>query len=142
MLNDSLFKNAQVAPSSLFDELTDLEKKQSDLRGRIAAMILNERTRRNMTQEAFAQFMGVRQSMVSRWESCGCNLTIDKLAEICDKLDISLQITMEPGFVEETSSVPAEAESFELSFADWSSKSFSKQSTMFPGIDTLLPAYA
>ncbi|MEA5047445.1 MAG: helix-turn-helix transcriptional regulator [Eubacteriales bacterium] len=54
----------------------------------IASQILLNRVARNMSQKAFAQFMGVSQAMISKWESGDCNLSLSTICEICDKLDL------------------------------------------------------
>ena len=48
-----------------------------------------------MTQKEFADYMGVTQGMVSKWESREYNFTIKSLNEICQKLGLSLSMTME-----------------------------------------------
>lgn len=45
-----------------------------------------------MTQEQFAEYMGVTQSMVSKWESREYNFTIRSLNEIYHKLGLSISI--------------------------------------------------
>lgn len=54
----------------------------------ISMAITRERISRNMNQQEFAEFMGVSQGMVSKWENGDYNFTIEKLAEIASKLDI------------------------------------------------------
>ena len=48
-----------------------------------------------MTQSEFAEYIGVSQGMVSKWESREYNFTIKSLNEICVKLDISFSILIE-----------------------------------------------
>lgn len=63
---------------------------------KISAQI--ERCRRDMgmTQEEFANYMGVSQGMVSRWENRDYNFTVKTLNDICQKLDLSLSISLTP----------------------------------------------
>lgn len=49
-----------------------------------------------MTQEEFAQYLGVSQGMVSRWENRDYNFTVKSLNDICRKLNLSLTIDMLP----------------------------------------------
>lgn len=49
-----------------------------------------------MTQEEFAQYLGVSQGMVSRWENRDYNFTVKSLNDICQKLNLSLTIDMLP----------------------------------------------
>ena len=43
-----------------------------------------------------AEKMGVKQSLVSRWESGECNYTIDTLIDIADALGLSVQCPLKP----------------------------------------------
>lgn len=61
----------------------------------ISVTIFKERLKRDMTQKEFADFMGVSQGMVSKWESDNYNFTIETLSSICDKLGFDLEIKME-----------------------------------------------
>lgn len=61
------------------------------LEGIICGEILSQRIKRNMNQKQFAEFMGVSQSMVSKWERCECNFTLSSLVHIASKLDIEIQ---------------------------------------------------
>ncbi len=45
-----------------------------------------------MTQKEFAEFMGVTQGMVSKWESREYNFTIKSLNEICEKLGLDCSV--------------------------------------------------
>lgn len=62
---------------------------RKDMQIIISTMILDCRASKKLTQKEFAKFMGVSQGMVSKWESCEYNFTVDNIAKICDKLDIS-----------------------------------------------------
>lgn len=53
----------------------------------ISAKIEMKRSEMKMSQKEFAKFMGVSQTMVSKWESGEYNFSIGTLVEICDKLD-------------------------------------------------------
>lgn len=59
---------------------------------RISAKIELARLDRGMTQKEFAEFMGVTQGMVSKWESREYNFTIKSLNEICEKLGLECDI--------------------------------------------------
>ena len=45
-------------------------------------------------QIEFAEYMGVTQGMVSKWESREYNFTIKSLNEICEKLDLELSVCL------------------------------------------------
>lgn len=57
----------------------------------ISAAIELWRVENNMTQKEFAKFMGVTQSMVSKWESGEYNFSVKILSEISDRMGISLE---------------------------------------------------
>lgn len=80
---------------SFFDCLTETEKKQCKLRGIIAAAVENKRHEWGLTQKQFAEKLGITQGMVSRLESSENNITVDKLIELFEDLDIKYSITIE-----------------------------------------------
>jgi len=63
---------------------------------KLSSMIINYRKSRRMTQKQFAKFMGVTQGMISRWESADYNFTIESIAQICAKLDLSFDLEILP----------------------------------------------
>lgn len=62
---------------------------------RISARIERCRIEMGMTQQEFAEYMGVTQGMVSKWESREYNFTIKTLNEICQKVDLKLSVSLE-----------------------------------------------
>lgn len=65
---------------------------------KISARIEGSRLEMGMTQQEFAEYMGVTQGMVSKWESRDYNFTIRSLNEICRKLDLELSVTLNKPF--------------------------------------------
>ena len=63
---------------------------------KISAQIERCRLDMEMTQEEFAQYLGVSQGMVSRCENRDYNFTVKSLNDICQKLNLSLTIDMLP----------------------------------------------
>ena len=63
---------------------------------KISAQIERCRLDMEMTQKEFAQYLGVSQGMVSRWENRDYNFTVKSLNDICQKLNLSLTIDMLP----------------------------------------------
>ncbi len=57
----------------------------------ISARIERRRIELGMTQKQFADFMGVTQGMVSKWESRDYNFTIKSLNEICEKIGLEFR---------------------------------------------------
>lgn len=62
---------------------------------KISARIERCRIGMGMTQQEFAEYMGVSQGMVSKWESREYNFTIKTLNEICQKIDLELSVSLE-----------------------------------------------
>jgi len=61
---------------------------------KISAKIVKCRLKMDMSQKEFAKFMGVSQSMVSKWESDDYNFSVESLARICEKLNLDLEINL------------------------------------------------
>lgn len=64
--------------------------------GSITSAIVKKRVSMNMTQRQFAQYMNVTQGLISRWESADYNFTVKTIAEICEKLNLNLEIDLTP----------------------------------------------
>lgn len=62
---------------------------------KISARIERCRIEMGLTQQEFAEYMGVTQGMISKWESREYNFTIKTLNEICQKLDLELSVSLE-----------------------------------------------
>ena len=62
---------------------------------KISAQIERCRIEMGLTQQEFAEYMGVTQGMVSKWESREYNFTIKTLNEICQKIDLKLYVSLE-----------------------------------------------
>ena len=78
--------------NKLFEAMmTPAEMSANRQLGLISAAIELWRADHNMTQAAFAEFMGVTQAMVSKWESGEYNFTVKVLAEISTKLEMPLE---------------------------------------------------
>ena len=63
---------------------------------KISSAIVKARIEKDMTQTEFAEYMGVSQGMVSKWESEDYNFTIEALASICEKLDWDMNVELKP----------------------------------------------
>lgn len=61
---------------------------------KISASIEQKRVEMGMTQKEFAEYMGVTQSMVSKWESREYNFTVKSLNEVCEKLGLNCTINV------------------------------------------------
>lgn len=74
--------------------LSDAEVKTIVELAKISARIERSRLEMRMTQKEFAEYMGVTQGMVSKWESREYNFTIKTLNEICQKINLELSINI------------------------------------------------
>ena len=66
------------------------------LEASICSEIISQRIKRNMTQKEFAEFMGVSQGLVSKWEKGECNFTLSSLVRIASKLGLRMQSPLTP----------------------------------------------
>lgn len=73
----------------LTEGLTEAEVKTAIELAKISARIERCRLDMGMTQQEFAEFLGVTQGMVSKWEGREYNFTIRTLNEICEKVNYS-----------------------------------------------------
>lgn len=67
----------------------------SNVLGEISASIAKKRIQSNMTQKEFASYMCVSQGMVSKWEGGDYNFSIRTLADIAEKLDMELTVSLD-----------------------------------------------
>ncbi len=82
----------------LTEGLTDAEVKTSVVLAKISASIERCRLDMGMTQKEFADFLGVTQSVISKWEGREYNFTIRTLNEICEKVNLVLSVSLDkPG---------------------------------------------
>ena len=89
-------KIARAKPNSwVVDNMSKTDIKSTVALARISATIERKRLDKEMTQKEFADFMGVTQGMVSKWESRDYNFTIRSLNEICEKLGLNLLVELE-----------------------------------------------
>ena len=89
-------KIARAKPISwVVDNMSKTDIKSTVALARISATIERKRLDKEMTQKEFADFMGVTQGMVSKWESRDYNFTIRSLNEICEKLGLNLLVELE-----------------------------------------------
>lgn len=76
------------------DNLLSTDIISAHLLAKISSEITNERINRNMNQKEFSEFLGVSQSMVSKWESSDYNFSIKSLVCIANKLDMEVDIKL------------------------------------------------
>ena len=76
--------------------ISEVEVKTTVELAKISAKLERCRLDLGMTQKEFADYMGVTQGMVSKWESEDYNYSVKALAKICDKLNLNLEIRLTP----------------------------------------------
>lgn len=82
--------------AQLEDCLEDSDINFSDLSTQVSLKITDARLKLGMNQKQFAEYLGVSQSMISRWESETYNFTLKTICEILDKLDIKVSLLFAP----------------------------------------------
>ena len=80
--------------NSLFKTLSDSDILGADLRHQVSSAICLKRQELEMSQKEFSEFMGVSQSMVSKWESYSYNFSLNNVGDIFAKLDIPITFDM------------------------------------------------
>lgn len=68
--------------SAISQNLSAAEILSADVLSGLSVQITQERMQRGMTQAQFAEFLGVSQTMISKWESQDYNFTIETLCRI------------------------------------------------------------
>ena len=82
---------------SIFELLPGLTKathEASKIKAHISMAIFKARKALNLDQKGLAEKCDVSQAMISKWESGHYNFSIESLAEIADKLDLDLEVTL------------------------------------------------
>lgn len=79
----------------IVDGFSEAEIKTTVELAKISGQIERCRIDMHMSQKEFATYMGVSQSMVSKWESREYNFTIKALNEICEKLNLTLSVELD-----------------------------------------------
>ena len=82
-------KIANAKTVDIFSLLSQEEKMEADLLADISIQIHTRRIEMEMTQEEFAKFNNVTQTMVSKWESGEYNFTVQTLAKVFSRIGLS-----------------------------------------------------
>ena len=85
---------AAKTDSDLFDCMSNEDKAINSVMAEISYLIMDERRKMGLSQKEFAEFLGVSQGIVSRWESCDYNFTIQKAVSIFTKLGLEIEISV------------------------------------------------
>ena len=93
-MTDSKARNLNDFLETVAEQLSDADLLSIKLMGKISDAFTQKRLTQGLTQKEFAEELGVTQASVSKWESGEYNLSIQKLAEISDKMDLDIDITL------------------------------------------------
>lgn len=74
------------------DSLNPSDVLHAKLMSQISSAIIKERIKLHMTQSQFADFIDVKQSLISRWEQGTYNFSLRKLSEIAIKLKLDVNL--------------------------------------------------
>lgn len=80
--------------SALTETMSTEDLQLSVIQSDLATALIRKRTALGMTQTKFAEFLGVKQSQVSKWENGEINFTISKLVQLANALELDLTIAL------------------------------------------------
>jgi len=93
-MNQNNNKNAKAYESTVLDELLSLvtpeELARTESRMILAAKIFDAMVAKGLGKKQFAERMGQRPSVITKWLSGGHNFTVDTLSDIQRVLDVQL----------------------------------------------------
>lgn len=89
-MDEKIFEKATSV--DLFESLSVDEKEAADIRARVAVAFHRARITKQMSQKEFAQYLGVTQGTVSKWESGEQNFSLNSLVKPFSKLGLSIRI--------------------------------------------------
>jgi ribosome-binding protein aMBF1 (putative translation factor) len=90
-------KNLLVNPMDWVNKtLNDEDLSLDDLLYDLSVAIIDYRIKNNLDQKSLAAKLNVSQAMVSKYESCEYNFSVEKLDDIAKKLDLKLSISLQP----------------------------------------------
>lgn len=91
MLNKEFCVPLENLVEELAQPMSTTEIAELTIQLQIGKVIKEARKAKHFTQTAFANVMGVTQSMVSQWESGECNFTLHTLISIGEVLGLSVR---------------------------------------------------
>lgn len=90
-----MFTDFSIFLDQLSQQMTHEDHNQEryyDMLGDISITIVNFRIRHQMNQQELADFLGVSQPMVVKYEKGNHNFTLKTLNNLCGKLDLDLKL--------------------------------------------------
>lgn len=96
MLNKEFCIPLEDLVEELAQPMSTAEIAELTIQLQIGKVIKDARKAKHFTQTAFANMMGVTQSMVSQWESGECNFTLHTLISIGEVLGLSIRNPLTP----------------------------------------------
>ena len=95
MLNPKYALPLENLVTELAENMPTYKLAETTVKIEIGRLISQARRRKGINQGDFAKMMHVSQGLVSRWESGTCNFTIERLATICEALNLNLRCPIE-----------------------------------------------
>jgi hypothetical protein len=86
----TLFDTAKQV--NFFEDLNPEEIKYATIKAEVAVALFRKRKELGMTQAAFAKYMDVTQSTISKWESGDHNFSLEALERPLSKLGLTIKI--------------------------------------------------
>ena len=80
---------------ALTDNLSDEDIQLSIIQSELAAAIIRKRNVLNMTQSEFADYLGIKQSQVSKLEKGEINSTLRNLVHLANVLNLNLTVRLD-----------------------------------------------
>lgn len=96
-MSTSNFINAFDAIDDIFGELSPeetIEKNYYDILGDISIALVEYRIKHSLDQKQLSEKLGITQSILSKYESGDCNISIKDLNKLCGKLGFSLKLSI------------------------------------------------
>lgn len=119
--------------TALSENLSAADIVLAGLKAEISAVITAKRLELGFSQKEFADFMGVSQGLVSRWENGDTNFTLQTLSDIAVKLDIK---TQSPFVTNKKHSYIGESRLIDMNtFKNWHTAASEKPSWRSPAIE-------
>lgn len=84
-----------VDARDVFPGLTQSIIKSNEIKVAIAIAVMNKRQQLNLSQQQYAELLGVSQALIARWEKGTHNFTIDTLCELAEKTGLDLKVQLD-----------------------------------------------
>ncbi|MDR2898792.1 MAG: helix-turn-helix domain-containing protein [Clostridiales bacterium] len=94
-MNNKKLVYAVDVVNALADKLTLADLYSAHAISEVSVAIFKKRVSLGLTQKELGEKLGVKQSMISKWENGDYNFTLETIAEICAKMDMVINLRIE-----------------------------------------------